>query len=70
MLRFAGRMAFLGFEVAVFGLAMTRVAIGRVYQIVNPEPSKTKVRATRPSPSRRSQRARATAAHPASDSHR
>jgi hypothetical protein len=35
MLRFARRAAFVGFQMAVFGLAMARFAIGTAYQMAS-----------------------------------
>jgi hypothetical protein len=38
MLRFARRAAFVGFQMAVFGLAMARFAIGTAYQMASERP--------------------------------
>jgi hypothetical protein len=35
MLRFARRAAFVGFQMAVFGLAVARFAIGTAYQMAS-----------------------------------
>jgi hypothetical protein len=39
MLRFARRVAFVGFRMAVFGLAMARFAIGTAYQMASERPA-------------------------------
>ena len=38
MLRFARRAAFVGFQMAVFSLAMARFAIGTAYQMASERP--------------------------------
>jgi hypothetical protein len=39
MLRFARRAAFVGFQMAVFGLAMAKFAIGTAYQMASERPN-------------------------------
>jgi hypothetical protein len=38
MLRFARRAAFVGFQMAVFGLAMAKFTIGTAYQMASERP--------------------------------